>query len=217
MQQRALGRTGLKVSRLGPRHDDLGPRHRRARGARAADRLRRGRRHPASTPRPATPTARSEELLGSLLGDVVAPRRGRARHQGRDLARAAAARVLDTSRGYLLSTLDASLQRLGVDHVDLWQVHVWFDDDARSRRRSAALDFAVSDRPRGVRRDLQLHRLADRARPRPGSGPCRAGRRWPRPRWSTRCSTAGSSTRCCRPRRRSASACCPGRRWAGAC
>jgi aryl-alcohol dehydrogenase-like predicted oxidoreductase len=36
--------------------------------------------------------------------------------------------VTDTSRGTLLRTLDESLQRLGTDHVDLWQVHVWADD-----------------------------------------------------------------------------------------
>ncbi len=29
----------------------------------------------------------------------------------------------DQSRSYLMSALDASLQRLGVDHVELWQVH----------------------------------------------------------------------------------------------
>ena len=47
MEQRRLGRSGLKVSRLGPRHDDLGPRHRRARGRRPAQGVPRGRRHPA--------------------------------------------------------------------------------------------------------------------------------------------------------------------------
>jgi aryl-alcohol dehydrogenase-like predicted oxidoreductase len=48
-----------------------------------------------------------------------------------------------TSRGYLLSTLDASLRRLGVDHVDLWQVHVWVDDVPLEETLSA-LDLAVS-------------------------------------------------------------------------
>ena len=30
----------------------------------------------------------------------------------------------------LLAALDASLARLGVDHVDLWQVHAWDRTDA---------------------------------------------------------------------------------------
>ncbi len=30
-----------------------------------------------------------------------------------------------TSRGHLLPALDASLERLGTDYVDLWQVHAW--------------------------------------------------------------------------------------------
>ena len=29
------------------------------------------------------------------------------------------------SRGHLLTALDASLERLGLDHVDLWQLHAW--------------------------------------------------------------------------------------------
>ena len=34
-------------------------------------------------------------------------------------------RRFDASRGYLLSSLDASLRRLGTDYVDLWQFHAW--------------------------------------------------------------------------------------------
>ncbi len=50
---------------------------------------------------------------------------------------------VDTSRGRLLSTLDASLGRLGVDHVDLWQVHTWHDGVPLEETLSA-LDLAVS-------------------------------------------------------------------------
>ena len=39
------------------------------------------------------------------------------------------------SRGHLLAALDASLERLGLDYVDLWQLHAW-DEARRSRRRS---------------------------------------------------------------------------------
>ena len=46
MQQRSLGTHRPAGLPARPRHDDVGPRHRRARGARPAHRLRRGRRHP---------------------------------------------------------------------------------------------------------------------------------------------------------------------------
>ena len=84
----------------------------------------------------------SEELIGSLLGDVVdrddvvlATKAGISRRRG--------TRETNASRGYLLSTLDASLRRLGVDHVDLWQVHTWVDDTPLEETLSA-LDLAVS-------------------------------------------------------------------------
>ena len=57
---------------------------------------------------------------------VVATKAGISRRTGE--------RVVDTSRRALLDSLDGSLARLGTDHVDLWQVHAWSDDDRRSRR-----------------------------------------------------------------------------------
>jgi aryl-alcohol dehydrogenase-like predicted oxidoreductase len=84
----------------------------------------------------------SEELIGSLLGDVVhrddvvlATKAG--------VSRARGARETNVSRGYLMTTLDASLRRLGVDHVDLWQVHVW-SDDVPLEETLTALDLAVT-------------------------------------------------------------------------
>jgi len=84
----------------------------------------------------------AESLIGSLLGDVVArdevvlaTKAGISRRRGH--------REVDTSRGHLLSALDASLKRLGTDHVDLWQVHVWSDDTPIEETLSA-LDLAVS-------------------------------------------------------------------------
>lgn len=84
----------------------------------------------------------SEELLGRLLGDVLdrddvvlATKAGISRRTGQ--------RVTNTSRGHLLRTLDASLRRLGVDSVDLWQVHVW-SDETPLEETLAALDTAVS-------------------------------------------------------------------------
>ena len=52
-------------------------------------------------------------------------------------------RSYNTSRGHLLATLDGSLRRLGVDHVDLWQVHIW-SDDTPLEETLAALDHAVT-------------------------------------------------------------------------
>ncbi|MGI8524023.1 MAG: aldo/keto reductase [Nocardioides sp.] len=84
----------------------------------------------------------SEELIGSLIGDVVArdevvlaTKAGISRRSGR--------REVYASRGRLLSELDASLKRLRVDHVDLWQVHTWVDD-APLEETLSALDLAVS-------------------------------------------------------------------------
>jgi len=50
--------------------------------------------------------------------------------------------VLDTSAKALLATLDASLTRLGTDHIDLWQVHAW--GDAPLDETLGALDKAVA-------------------------------------------------------------------------
>jgi aryl-alcohol dehydrogenase-like predicted oxidoreductase len=84
----------------------------------------------------------SEELIGRLIGDVVgrdeivlATKAGISRRSGRREAYA--------SRGRLLTELDASLKRLAVDHVDLWQVHTWVDD-VPIEETLTALDLAVS-------------------------------------------------------------------------
>lgn len=84
----------------------------------------------------------SEELLGSLIGDVVA-RDEIVVGTKAGLSRRSGDRRVDTSRGGLLRTLDASLRRLGTDHVDLWQVHAWSDDTPIEETLSA-LDLAVS-------------------------------------------------------------------------
>jgi len=84
----------------------------------------------------------SEELVGQLLGSVVARDEVvLASKAGVGVRRKE--RVFDTSRGYLLQCLDTSLKRLGVDHLDLWQVHVWSDATPVEETLSA-LDIAVS-------------------------------------------------------------------------
>jgi aryl-alcohol dehydrogenase-like predicted oxidoreductase len=50
---------------------------------------------------------------------VIATKGGISRRRGE--------RETYASRGRLLADLDASLRRLGVEHVDLWQVHTWVD------------------------------------------------------------------------------------------
>lgn len=141
MQQRFLGATGLKVSRLGLGTLTWG---RDTDEHEARDQLK------AFTEAGGTliDTAASygggasEELLGSLLGDVIdrddvviATKAGVTRDRGRH--------DRDVSRGALLRTLDASLRRLGVDHVDLWQVHLWSDEIPWEETLSA-FDYAVS-------------------------------------------------------------------------
>src|SRR5699024_2120538 len=66
----------------------------------------------------------AERILGSLLDNVVP------RIEIVVASKAAARRTSGpfgggASRGALLEALDGSLQRLGVDHLDLWQVHGW--------------------------------------------------------------------------------------------
>jgi aryl-alcohol dehydrogenase-like predicted oxidoreductase len=84
----------------------------------------------------------AELILGGILGDVV-PR------ESVVIATKAVARRDDgpfgggASRGALLFALDGSLRRLGVDHVDLWQLHAW-DDSVPIEETLSAVDSAIS-------------------------------------------------------------------------
>ncbi len=143
MQQRFLGRTGLKVSRFalgttswGQDTDEYEARDQLATFVDAGGTL--------LDTAASYGQGSSEELIGELLRDAVdrddvlvatkagfgpPDKRGGWQH--------------DTSRGVMLRTLDASLDRLGVDHVDLWQVHMWVDE-VPLEETLAALDTAVS-------------------------------------------------------------------------
>jgi aryl-alcohol dehydrogenase-like predicted oxidoreductase len=59
------------------------------------------------------------------------------------ISRRTGERVVDTSRRALLDALDGSLERLGVDHVDLWQVHAW-SDETELEETLGAVDHAVA-------------------------------------------------------------------------
>ncbi|MET0135238.1 MAG: aldo/keto reductase [Kibdelosporangium sp.] len=83
----------------------------------------------------------SEKILGALLADLV-PR------EDVVVATKAVARRTEgpfgggASRGALLSALDGSLRRLGVDYIDLWQLHAW-DCAVPLDETLSALDAAV--------------------------------------------------------------------------
>src|ERR1700759_4731557 len=68
----------------------------------------------------------AEELIGRLLAEqvrrddvILCTKAGISRRSG--------TREVDTSRRAMLGALDASLERLGVEHVDLWLAHSWSD------------------------------------------------------------------------------------------
>ena len=141
MQQRSVGSTGLKVSRLGLGTMSWG---RDTDEHEARDQLIAFAEAGGTFVDTAAgySDGDSESLLGTLIGDVMsrdelvlATKAGISRRSGE--------RVTNTSRGVLLSSLEGSLKRLGVDHVDLWQVHIWTDETPLEETLSA-LDFAVS-------------------------------------------------------------------------
>ena len=141
MQQRSLGHTGLKVSRLGlgtmtwgRDTDEHEARDQLIAFAEAGGTL-------VDTAAGYT-DGDSESLIGTLIGDVVA-RDEIVLATKAGISRRSGERVTNTSRGNLLSALDASLKRLGVDHVDLWQVHIW-SDETPLEETLTALDHAVS-------------------------------------------------------------------------
>ncbi|MEU1487562.1 aldo/keto reductase [Streptomyces sp. NPDC005752] len=140
MEQRHLGRTGLRVSRIGlgtltwgrdtDEHD-------------AADQLKAFWDVGGTLVDTADVYGggEAEHLLGRFL-DTLVPRQ--------DLVIATKAgsvpdpyRRFDGSRGHLLAALDASLRRLGTDYVDVWQIHA-FDPVTPLEETLQALDLAVS-------------------------------------------------------------------------
>ncbi|MGH3424041.1 MAG: aldo/keto reductase [Nocardioidaceae bacterium] len=140
MEQRRLGRSGLFVSRLGLGAMTWG---------RDTDETEAAAELTAFVEAGGTlvdtadvyADGESERVLGRLLRDVVARS---------DVVVATKAgsvpydrRARDASRRHLLDALDASLGRLGLDHIDLWQVHAW-DDATPLDETLAALDVAVS-------------------------------------------------------------------------
>jgi aryl-alcohol dehydrogenase-like predicted oxidoreductase len=83
----------------------------------------------------------SERMIGRLLDGVV--RREDIVIATKAVSVRGGSRDRDASRLHLLRALDASLERLGTDHVDLWQLHSW-DSRTPLEETLAALDAAVS-------------------------------------------------------------------------
>ena len=139
MEQRHLGRSGLQVSRLALGTMTWG---RDTDEHEAEDQLRAfvdagGNLVDTAA---AYGEGASERVLGGLLADVIS------RDEVVVATKAGVTGIddtPDTSRRALLATLDSSLNRLGTDHVDLWQVHVW-SGATPIDEVLATLDFAVS-------------------------------------------------------------------------
>ncbi|WP_265521054.1 aldo/keto reductase [Oerskovia flava] len=121
MELRQVGRTGLRVSQLGLGTMTWG---RDTDELDAAEQLRDFVDAGGTLVDTAASYADgdSETLIGSLLGTKV----GRSDVQlctKAGIRRTANGRGVDASRGALIDSLDASLARLGTDHVDLFLVH----------------------------------------------------------------------------------------------
>ncbi|RKE22734.1 aldo/keto reductase [Streptomyces sp. TLI_171] len=139
MELRQLGRTGLRVSRLGLGTLTWG---RDTDEHEAAEQLKAFADAGGNLVDTADTYADGgAEYLLSRLTDSLVPRS--------ELLIATKAGSLpgsprpDASRGHLLNALDASLRRLGTDHVDLWQVHA-YDPATPTEETLHALDLAVS-------------------------------------------------------------------------
>lgn len=141
MEQRALGRSGLRISRLGLGTLTWGNGTDPDEAAAILVAF-----HDAGGTFVDTSVSYSggnaERILGALVADVVprseliiASKAGVSRHGEEPL--------VDTSRGALLRQLDESLRNLGVEHLDLWQVHT-VDAAVPAEETLSALDAAVS-------------------------------------------------------------------------
>ncbi|MGC5012165.1 aldo/keto reductase [Streptosporangium sp. DT93] len=140
MEQRYVGRSGLSVSRLGLGTMTWG----RDTGAEEAAAQLRTFAEAGGT---LIDTADvytggdAERLLGRLLRDSVP--RSELVLSTKAVLTPAGRRPRDASRKHLISAIDASLTRLGVNEVDLWQLHA-FDPDVPLEETLAAVDAIVS-------------------------------------------------------------------------
>ena len=141
MEMRTLGKTGLKVSRLGLGTMTWG---RDTDENEAANQLRIFLDAGGTFIDTAAVygDGDSERVIGGFIGTLVAreeitiaTKAGISFNQGE--------RVINNSRASLLKDLDGSLERLGIEYADLWQVHQW-DSNIPLEETLSALDFAVA-------------------------------------------------------------------------
>jgi len=141
MEMRTLGNTGLNVSRLGLGTMTWG---RDTDEHEAADQLRSYLEAGGNLLDTAAVygAGDSERVIGGFLGTLI---------DRKDILIATKAGITfkspdskyNNSRSALLEELDGSLSRLGVDHVDLWQLHGW-DEMTPIEETLSAIDFAVN-------------------------------------------------------------------------
>ncbi len=141
MELRALGKSGLKVSRLGLGTMTWG---RDTDEHEAAEQLRSFIDAGGNFVDTAAVygDGDSERVLAGFLGTlvqrddvVIATKAGISFKDGE--------RKVDNSRSNLIADLDKSLARLGTDYVDLWQIHTW-DNDVDLEETLSAIDYAVN-------------------------------------------------------------------------
>ncbi|TDD45697.1 aldo/keto reductase [Nonomuraea terrae] len=140
MEQRYVGHSGLSVSRLGLGTMTWG---RDTDADEAAAQLRTF----LDTGGTLVDTADvytggdAERLLGRMLRDSVP--RSELVISTKAVVTPAGRRPRDASRRHLIAAVDASLNRLGLDYVDLWQLHT-YDDEVPLEETLGALDAIVS-------------------------------------------------------------------------
>jgi len=84
----------------------------------------------------------SERVIGGFLGTLV-ERENILIASKAGIRFVDGSRIVDNSRASLLADLDNSLQRLGISHLDLWQIHA-FDPNVPIEEQLSALDYAVN-------------------------------------------------------------------------
>ncbi len=147
MQQRYVGRTGLRVSRLGLGTMSWG---RSTDQYDAAEQLRAFLDAGGTLVDTAAgySDGDAERVLGIVLAKVLGESRALERESlvlaGKvGVTRAGGSRVVNTSRRALLAGLDNTLRRIGVDHLDLWQLQAW-GAPVPLEETLAACQYAVS-------------------------------------------------------------------------
>jgi aryl-alcohol dehydrogenase-like predicted oxidoreductase len=141
MEMRTLGRSGLKVSRIGLGTMTWG---RDTDENEAANQVRIYLDAGGTFIDTAAVygDGDAERVIGGFIGTLIA-RDEITLATKAGISFKSGARSINNSRSSLLGDLDASIERLGVDHVDLWQIHQW-DPITPLEETLSALDFAVA-------------------------------------------------------------------------